>query len=113
VGLEWGPLSLVSTVEELLGSKRSRSGLDIRGYGNRDLPRCRRDKLHPYMLALTSPTSGGRSLGIVQSLTQGTGISFSSVRQMNQDLRQIKSNGIQRIFRKKLRHFLRVWRSLL
>jgi hypothetical protein len=36
VGLERGPLSLVSTIEELLGRKSSGSGLDIREYGCRD-----------------------------------------------------------------------------
>jgi hypothetical protein len=33
VGLERGPLSLVSTIEELLGRKSSGSGLESRGYG--------------------------------------------------------------------------------
>jgi hypothetical protein len=37
VGLERGPLSLVSTTEELLGRKSSGSGLEIREYGLRDL----------------------------------------------------------------------------
>jgi hypothetical protein len=36
VGLERGPLSLVSTTEELLGRKSSGSGLDIRDYGRRE-----------------------------------------------------------------------------
>jgi hypothetical protein len=36
VGLERGPLSLVSTTEELLGRKRSGSGLENREYGRRD-----------------------------------------------------------------------------
>jgi hypothetical protein len=36
VGLERGPLSLVSTIEELLGRKSSGSGLEIREYGRRD-----------------------------------------------------------------------------
>jgi hypothetical protein len=35
VGLERGPLSLVSTTEELLGRKSSGSGLEIRDYGHR------------------------------------------------------------------------------
>jgi hypothetical protein len=35
VGLERGPLSLVSTTEELLGRKSSVSGLEIREYGRR------------------------------------------------------------------------------
>jgi hypothetical protein len=33
VGLERGPLSLVSTTEELLGRKNSDSGLETREYG--------------------------------------------------------------------------------
>jgi hypothetical protein len=36
VGLERGPLSLVSTTEELLGRKNSYSSLEIREYGRRD-----------------------------------------------------------------------------
>jgi hypothetical protein len=36
VGLEWGPLSLVSTTEELLGRKSSGSCLENRDYGRRD-----------------------------------------------------------------------------
>jgi hypothetical protein len=36
VGLERGPLSLVSTTEELLGRKSSDSDLEIREYGRRD-----------------------------------------------------------------------------
>jgi hypothetical protein len=35
VGLEWGPLSLVSTIEEILERKSSGSGLEIREYGLR------------------------------------------------------------------------------
>jgi hypothetical protein len=40
VGLERGPLSLMSTTEELLGRKSSSSGLEIREYGRRDPSRC-------------------------------------------------------------------------
>jgi hypothetical protein len=36
VGLERGPLSLVSATEELLGSNSSGSGLESREYGGRD-----------------------------------------------------------------------------
>jgi hypothetical protein len=36
VGLERGPLSLVSTTEELLGRHSSGSGLEIREYDHRD-----------------------------------------------------------------------------
>jgi hypothetical protein len=70
VGLERGSLSLVSTTEELLGRKSSGSGLKIREYGSRD-PSCwPRGTLYPRKLAPTSPTSGGRSVGIVRSRTQ-------------------------------------------
>jgi hypothetical protein len=36
VSLERGLLSLVSTIEELLGGKSSGSGLEIREYGRKD-----------------------------------------------------------------------------
>jgi hypothetical protein len=36
VGLELGPLSLVSTIEELLGRNNSGSDLENRKYGRRD-----------------------------------------------------------------------------
>jgi hypothetical protein len=39
VGLERGPISLVSTTEELLGKNGSGSGLEIREYGRRDSSR--------------------------------------------------------------------------
>jgi hypothetical protein len=38
VDLEHGPLSLVSTIEELLERKSSGFGLEIQEYGRRDLP---------------------------------------------------------------------------
>jgi hypothetical protein len=43
VGLESGPLSLVSTTEELFGRKSSGSGLENREYGHRDPQRWARD----------------------------------------------------------------------
>jgi hypothetical protein len=64
VGLERGPLSLVSTTEELLGRKCSGFGLENREYGRRDQWLCPRDILHPRKLALTSPTSGDRLVGL-------------------------------------------------
>jgi hypothetical protein len=67
VGLERGPLSPVSATEELLGRKRSGCGLEIREYGRRDQSRWPHGNLYPHKLALTSPTSGGRSVGIVRS----------------------------------------------
>jgi hypothetical protein len=36
VGLDRGPVSLVSTIEELLGRKSSGSGLENQEYGHRD-----------------------------------------------------------------------------
>jgi hypothetical protein len=54
VGLERSPLSLVSTIEELLGRKGSGSGLEIRQYGRGDPLRWPR---------------GGRSASIVRSRT--------------------------------------------
>jgi hypothetical protein len=46
VGLEWGPLSLVSTTEELLGSNSSDSCLEIREYRRRDSLRWPRGTLY-------------------------------------------------------------------
>jgi hypothetical protein len=45
VGLERGPLSLVSTIEELLGRQSSGSGLENRDYGRRGSAAL--TKLHP------------------------------------------------------------------
>jgi hypothetical protein len=72
VGLELGPLNLVSTIEELLERKSNGSGLESREYGRRDQLRGPRGNLCPQKLALTSPTSGDRSVGIVRSQTQAT-----------------------------------------
>jgi hypothetical protein len=66
VGLERGPLSLMSTTEELLG--RNSSG----EYGHRD-PLCwPQGILYPQKLALTLPTSGGRLVGMVRLQTKAT-----------------------------------------
>jgi hypothetical protein len=72
VGLERGPLSLVNAIEELLERKSSGSGLEIREYGRTDPSRWQRGTLYPQKLALTSPTSDIRSIGIVRSRTQTT-----------------------------------------
>jgi hypothetical protein len=69
VGLEQGPLSLVSTTEELLERKSSGYGLESREYGRRDQSRWLCGTLYPQKLALTSPTSDGRLVGIVRSRT--------------------------------------------
>jgi hypothetical protein len=75
LGLERGPLSLVSTIEEQLGIETSGSCLESREYGRRDSSRWLRDTLYPQKLTLTSPTSCGLSVGIVRSRTQATGCS--------------------------------------
>jgi hypothetical protein len=78
VGLERGPLSLVSTIEELLKRKSSCIGLENREYGHRNPSRWPRGTLYPKKkLALTSPTSGSLSVCIIRSWTQATEFSFS------------------------------------
>jgi hypothetical protein len=64
VGLERGPFSLVSTIEELIERKSSGSGLENRHYGSRDPSRWQRGTLYPQKLALTPPKNGGRSVCI-------------------------------------------------
>jgi hypothetical protein len=56
-----GPLSLVSTTEELL---------EIWEYGRRDPSGWPRGTLYPQKLALTSSTGGGCSVSMVRSWTQ-------------------------------------------
>jgi hypothetical protein len=68
--LERGPLSFVNTLEELLERKSRCSGLESREYGRKDPSRWPRATLYPQKLALTSPTSYGRSVDIVHSRTQ-------------------------------------------
>jgi hypothetical protein len=74
VGLERGPLSLVRITEELLEWKSRRFGLEnlINGRGNPF--RLPRDTLYLQKLALTSPTSGGRSVGIVRLRIKSHGV---------------------------------------
>jgi hypothetical protein len=76
VGLERGPLSLVSTIEGLLGRKSRSFVLESRKYDRRDPSRWPRGTLYPQKLVLTSSTSGGRSAGIVRSMTQATEFVF-------------------------------------
>jgi hypothetical protein len=72
VGLERGTLSIVSTIEEILERKSSGSGLENRDYGHRDPSPWPLVTFYPQKLALTSQTSGSRSVGIVRSQTQAT-----------------------------------------
>jgi hypothetical protein len=72
--LEWGALSLERTIEKLLGRNNSCFGLKTREYdGSLRWPR---DTLYPRNLLLTSPTSGGRSVGRVRSRTKATEFFF-------------------------------------
>jgi hypothetical protein len=75
VGLERCPLSLMSTIEELLGRNNSSSSLETRECGCRD-PSCWPHYTHYLQkLALTS-LSGGHSVGIVHSWTRATEFIF-------------------------------------
>jgi hypothetical protein len=76
VRLERGPLSLVSTHEELLRRKSSGSVLESREYSHRDPSRWPRGTKYPQKLALTSSTSGGRSVCIVRWRIQTTEFSL-------------------------------------
>jgi hypothetical protein len=76
VGLERGPLSLVSTTEELLGRNSFGSGLENREYGRGDPLRWPRDTLYPQKLALNSSTCGGRSVCIVRLRAKATEFVF-------------------------------------
>jgi hypothetical protein len=62
LGLERGPLSLVSTNEELLGRNSRGFGLESREYGRRDPSRWPRGTLYSQNLALTLPTNCSRSV---------------------------------------------------
>jgi hypothetical protein len=70
MGLERGPLSLVSTTEELLDRKAAAPAYKTE---NTAVVIRRADHVAPSIrqrLAITSPTRGGRSVGIVRSRTQ-------------------------------------------
>jgi hypothetical protein len=73
VGLERGPLSLVSTTEELLDRKVA---APVYKTENTAVGIRHADHVAPSIsktLAITSPTSGGRSVGIVRSPTKTMG----------------------------------------
>jgi hypothetical protein len=73
VGLERGPLSLVSTIEELLGRNNRRFSLESREYGRGDPLRWPRDIFYPQKLAHILPTSRSHSVGILCLRTNATG----------------------------------------
>jgi hypothetical protein len=66
----------VSITEELLEWKSTGSGLENREYGRGDPLRSPCDTLYPQKLTLTSPKSGGGSVGIFRLLTKATGVVF-------------------------------------
>ena len=78
VGLERGPLSLVRSIEELLEWKKSSGSRSrkqrLMAVGTRCADHV--SPLYPQKLALTSPTGGGRSVGIVRVRTKVTEFSF-------------------------------------
>jgi hypothetical protein len=76
VGLERGPLSLVSTIEERLGRRSSCSGLRNREYDRKDSSCSPCNILYPRKLALTSLTSGNGSVGRVCLRTEATEFVF-------------------------------------
>jgi hypothetical protein len=77
VGLEWGPLSLVNTIKELLVWKSSVSGLEIRVYGRGDPSRWPRGTLYPQIG--TNFADKRQPLGRYSSLADSDqGVSFRS-----------------------------------
>jgi hypothetical protein len=70
VGLERGPLSLVRITDELFETKVVAPVYKTEINGHGDLLRWPCDTLYPLKLTLTSPTSGGRSVGIISWRTK-------------------------------------------
>jgi hypothetical protein len=86
VGLERGPLSLVNTIEELLGRKNSGSSLENREYGCRHLPCWPRDTLYPQKLVLTSPTSAASAFTASIASEYRLSTSRITLSELNNDL---------------------------
>jgi hypothetical protein len=91
VGLERCPLTLVNRIEKLLGRKCNGSSLESREYGLWDPLRSPRDTLYAEKLALASPTSVGRSVGIAFSRNKVKEIVFvCSLLKCAPSLRELK-----------------------
>jgi hypothetical protein len=93
VGLERGPLSLMSTTEELLGRKLAAPVLKIE---NTAIGIHRADHaklLYPQKLALTLQTSGSCSVGIVRQRTKSTKLLVIITKVYNNIFFGIKSKG--------------------
>jgi hypothetical protein len=74
----WSPVKKTAINSTTNGSKKNdRLLTKSSAYGRRDLSRWPRGTLYPHKLAIASPTSGGRSVGIVRSRTQTMEFSFS------------------------------------
>jgi hypothetical protein len=69
--------------------KSSGSCLENRECGRRDPSRWPRGTLYPQKLAISSPTSGGRSVGIVRSRTQTMEFSFSFFRRNSMNILKV------------------------
>jgi hypothetical protein len=76
VGLEQGPLSLVSNLRSYLNEKIAAPCLHNQSYGRRDSLCLPRNTLCPLKLALASLTGGDRSVGIVRLRTKTTEFFF-------------------------------------
>jgi hypothetical protein len=70
VGLEQGPLSLVSITEELLGRNSSSSGQENREYNQGGSVALTTQHPLSAKVGTTSPRSGGRTVGIVRWRTK-------------------------------------------
>jgi hypothetical protein len=79
VGLERGPLSPVSTIEELLERKSSGFGLEGQEYGRKEPSHWPRGAHYPQKLALTLPTGRLPLVGVVRSRTHATDFIFSII----------------------------------
>jgi hypothetical protein len=81
VGLERGPFSLVSTIEEVLGRNSSGSGPEIREYGRRDPSRWPRGTVYPQIWHYLSRQRGGRLIrySSLKDKSHGVIISYKSI----------------------------------